>query len=73
MAQGNQQHLCRFDPRPLGIVGKRVCSCHSCGIGCNCGMDMIVAQELHMLGGGKKKKINFADKKLLLCTNNTSD
>ena len=47
----------RFDPQP-GTVGGRIWSCHSCCIGCNCGLDLIPGSETPHATEQAKKKIS---------------
>ena len=46
---------CRFDPQP-GTVGLRIPSCRSCGIGHNCGLDLIPSPGTPYVRGQPKKK-----------------
>lgn len=58
MVQGTSG-VCRTRMRvrsPPGTAGLRIWCCHSCCIGHNCALDLILGPELHMLWGGPKKK-----------------
>ena len=53
-----------MDSIPLPHSGLRICCCHSCGLGCNYSLDLILAQKLHSpLAGQKRKKKKKKERK----------